>query len=114
MKTQLSLFLVLALSCAGLHAQTTNAPGASSSSPAPATSAPAPATIVIAPVSKTVLAPATGTLTAAQVQQLEAALTANGITFSGGYVANINVRLSFKLQPSGTYTVSFYPTVPTN
>jgi hypothetical protein len=78
------------------HAQSANAP------------------IVVAPVSATVLKPATGTLTAAQVQALETALANAGITFSGGYVANINVRLTFKLQPSGSYSVTFYPDAPTN
>jgi hypothetical protein len=79
------------------HAQSTNA-----------------APIVIAPVSATVLKPATGTLTSAQVAALVTALHGAGITFSGGYVQNLNVRLSFKLAPSGQYVVTFYPTVPTN
>lgn len=70
--------------------------------------------IVIAPVSQTVLQPATGTLTAAQVTALKAALAGGGITFSGGYVANVNLHLTFKLAPSGTYTVTFYPAAPTN
>ena len=106
MKIKLSLFLALAL-FAGmnfgltLRGQSTNAPSTN-------------AAIVIAPHSATVLQPATGTLTAAQVQAVVAALGGAGVTFSGGYVQNVNIRLSFKLQPSGQYLVTFYPTAPAN
>jgi len=100
MKKLLSLLTVLALFCicAGLHAQTTNA-----------------APLVIAPVSQTILAPATGTLTAAQVTALQTQLAAAGITFSGGTVRSIQIVLPPTLTATSIahYAVTFYPSTHT-
>jgi len=107
MKKLLSLIAVPAL-FAGvtLYAQTTNTP----STNAPA-QGPAPATLVIAPVSQTILAPAQGSLTVAQVTALQTQLAAAGITFSGGQVRSIQIILPPMLTGTALahYTVTFYP-----
>jgi len=62
--------------------------------------------IAISPVSKTQLAPATGTLTAEQITGLVTALAGAGITFSGGLVRNLSVTI--KPDGSANYRVDFY------
>jgi uncharacterized membrane protein YgcG len=69
------------------------------------------APLVITPLSQTILAPATGTLSSAQVAALQAQLAAAGITFSGGQVRSIQIVLSPTLTGSAVahYAVMFYP-----
>jgi len=75
------------------------------------TPTPTPTPLVIAPVSTTVMQPAYGTLTAAQVTALQTQLAAAGITFSGGQVRMIQIVLPPTLTGTAVahYAVTFYP-----